>query len=123
MMVDGFGWELVFRGPTAEFNGERAVLDAGTITVTLLEPANSGDRLVSDRTPRVTQFVVGGDDAETAALTNRLTALGLPTHEAGPGRRFVPPEVIGGVLGFETAVVVQSIDDSDGERLLGDDGG
>jgi hypothetical protein len=111
VFVDAFGWDVVFRGPSGEISGERAVLDAGSITVTLLEPAEHGPKLLSDRAPRVTQLIVGGDADEMAAATDRLTGLGLPTHSGGPGRRFVPPEAVAGVLGFETALMLQEIDD------------
>lgn len=114
VFVDAFGWELVFRGPSGEVSGERAVLDAGSITVTLLQAADHGPKLLSDRAPRLTQIVVGGDAAEIAAADERILGLGLPSHSGGPGRRFIPPEAMAGVLGFETAVMLQEIDD-DGE--------
>jgi hypothetical protein len=117
VFVEAFGWELLYRGPSGEITGERAVLDAGSITVTLLEPAEAGPKLLSDRAPRVTQLVLGGDTAEIAAATARLSGLGLPTHSGGPGRRFVPPEAVAGVLGFETAFMLQEIDDDIDEAI------
>lgn len=116
VFVDAFGWEVVFRGPSGEISGERAVLHAGSIVVTLLEPAVDGPKLLADRAPRVTQLVVGGDERQMAAVTERLSGLGLPTHSGGPGRRFVPPEAVAGVLGFETALMLQQVDEDDTDR-------
>lgn len=113
VFCDAFGWKVVFRGPSGEVAGEVAVLDAGSITVTLLEPADHGPGLLSDRTPRLSQLVVGGPPDDTAAAVDRLVRLGLPTHAGGPGRRFVPPEVVTGVLGFETAVMVMDVGDGE----------
>lgn len=113
VFVDAFGWEVVYDGPAAETNGRAVVLDAGAVAVTLLEPADAGEDLLADRSPRLTQIVVGGSDAGEAV--DRLTALGLPTRGAGPGRRFVPPEAVEGLLGFETALMVNQIDDSPDE--------
>lgn len=113
-LVDGLGWEVVYRGPSGDVAGERVVLDAGSITVTLLQPAASGDAVLSERTPRVTQIVVGGPPDDVANVDQRLGGLGVPTHDGGPGRRFVPPEVAAGLLGFETALMLQQIvDDAD----------
>ena len=116
VFVEAFGWEVVFRGPSGEISGERAVLDAGSIVVTLLEPAVDGPKLLADRAPRVTQLVVGGDERQMAAVAERLTGLGLPTHSGGPGRRFVPPEAVAGVLGFETALMLQQVDEDDSDQ-------
>lgn len=108
--VGAFGWEVVYDGPAAETNGRAVVFDAGDIAVTLLEPAESGDGLLGDRTPRLAQIVVGGADAD--GVVDCLTALGIPTHGAGPGRRFVPPEAVEGLLGFETALMVHHVDET-----------
>lgn len=111
VMTEGFGWDLVFRGPAGEVDGERAVLDAGSITVTLLEPLEHGSKIVADREPRVTQIIVGDEASRLALTAARLMGLGLPTHSGGPGRRYVPPEAVAGVLGFETAFMLQEVDD------------
>lgn len=107
VFVSGLGWTVAYDGPAAEVPGRAVVLDAGEIAVTLLEPADHGDGVLPDRTPRLSQLVVG--DADAGSVVASLTELGIPTHGAGPHRRFVPPEAVEGLLGFETALMIQQL--------------
>lgn len=109
IVTDALGWTVVYDGPSGDVAGRTVVLDAGSITVTLLEPRDHGPGILSNRTPRLTQLVVGGEAADAEITVDRLVALGLPTQSAGPTRRFVPPEAMVGVLGIETALMVQAI--------------
>lgn len=106
VFTDAFGWEVVFTGRSGEVAGDVAVLDAGSIMVTLLCPDDHGPDMLSDREPRLSQLIVGGDAAQVAGAVDRLVRLGLPTRTAGPERRFVPPEAAAGVVGFETALML-----------------
>ncbi|MEM9747501.1 MAG: hypothetical protein AAF945_12470 [Actinomycetota bacterium] len=111
VLTEGFGWTVAYDGESGDVAGRVVVLDAGTVTVTLLEPADSGPGLLSDRSPRVSQIVVGGAGDAAVSTVDRLVALGLPSHGIDAARRFVPPEVVAGVLGFETAFTVQVVDE------------
>jgi len=103
--VDALGFDLAYRGPARDVSGEAAVLDGGTIAVTLLEPAESGPGLLSDRTPRVTQLVFGAAGESVLALAERMQSAGVATREHSDGRVFVPPDVAAGILGFEVALM------------------
>ncbi|MEM9042291.1 MAG: hypothetical protein AAGD33_20595 [Actinomycetota bacterium] len=111
-MTEGLGWSVAYDGESADVAGRVVVLDAGTVTVTLLEPSDSGPGLLSNRTPRLSQLVVGGEiDLASAALA-RLGASGLPSQAIDSTRRYVPPEAIVGVLGLDTALTVQVVTES-----------
>jgi len=90
--------------------GEMAVVTDGRIAVTLLQPAtDGGGTVLSDRTPRLSQLIFGA--AADALTTSRDAALdaGLSVTPSNNGF-FIIPEVIEGVLGLETAVVVVPAD-------------
>ena len=103
--VEVLGFDLAYRGPARDVNGEAAVLDGGTIAVTLLEPAESGPGVLSDRTARVTQVVFGTPGESVLALAERLQSAGVATRALADGRVFVPPEMAEGILGFEMALM------------------
>lgn len=112
VLTEGLGWSVAYDGESADVAGRVVVLDAGTVTVTLLEPSDSGPGLLSNRTPRLSQLVVGGEiDLASAALA-RLGASGLPSQAIDSTRRYVPPEAIVGVLGLDTALTVQVVTES-----------
>lgn len=111
VFTESFGWAVAYDGPAGDARGRAVVFDAGAVAITLLQPDEHGDDILADRTPRLSQLVVGGSDPD--GIVDRLTELGIPTHGAGPGRRFVPPEAVDGLLGFETALMIQEVvDDS-----------
>ncbi|MEM9041133.1 MAG: hypothetical protein AAGD33_14645 [Actinomycetota bacterium] len=112
VFTDALGWTVVERGPTADVAGHRAVLTAGPGTapvVTLLAASDSGPgTVVVDRSPRLTQVVLGTPDVDE--LGARLNLLGLPT-EAAPGGAIVDPAAMAGVWGAAAALVTTEVGD------------
>lgn len=107
--VDVLGFELIYRGPAQEVPGETAVIDAGAVAVTLLQPADSGPSILADRTPRVTQLVFGTAVGDFAEVVERQHAAGVSTQPHPDGRSFVPPEVAAGILGFDVALMFAKV--------------
>lgn len=106
-----FGAELVFRGVSSEPPGERAVLDAGTITITLFEPSTTGPGLLADRRPRVTQLIWGADAGSAATVAEQSSESGVPMRRLPDDRRYVSPEVMEGIFGFDIALTLSVVDD------------
>lgn len=106
------GFDLLARGPSAHVVGEMATIDTGTVVLTLLAPASSGDgSVLSERTPRLGQLVIATDDAlaASAALDRSVTA-GLSAVPAGDGRFHITPEAVAGAIGQPVAVVITTIE-------------
>lgn len=110
--VDVLGWEVAFRGDAPNVAGEVVVLDGGNIAVTLLQPADSGPGMMGDRSPRLAQIVLGSSDDVVAAAIERSRHAGVAVHDGPGGRNFVPPEVVEGILGFETALTFNVVGDA-----------
>lgn len=107
-LVDVLGLELVSRSPAGLVEGEMAVVDCGSVAITLLAPAAHGPgRILGNRDPRVSQLVFGvrGDDAVTG-LQQQMTESGLAIVPAASSGFFATPESMVGALGLPTAVVV-----------------
>jgi catechol 2,3-dioxygenase-like lactoylglutathione lyase family enzyme len=102
------GLEVVSAGPSATVVGRMAVVDAGPIAVTLLEPASAGPgHVLAERSPRLSQLVFGVADVDSAAvLLDGVMEAGLAAQVTGPGTFYVSPESVAGALGQRTAVVV-----------------
>ena len=108
------GFPVVWRGPAHDATGEMAVLDAGPVAITLFEPSTATDDLASivpDRTPRLTQIVVGASDDVVTAAIDRTTEAGVSVQRIDDERSFVPPAVLEGVLGFPTTLMFTSLPD------------
>jgi catechol 2,3-dioxygenase-like lactoylglutathione lyase family enzyme len=108
LLVDVLGLELVSRAPADLVEGEMAVVDCGSVAITLLAPSGHGPgQILGNRDPRVSQLVFGvrGDDALTG-LQQHMTASGLALVPASSSGFFATPESIVGALGMPTAVVV-----------------
>lgn len=108
------GFELLQRGPSDHVAGEFATVDSGTVVLTLLAPASSGEgALLAERTPRLAQLVVGanGVEATTAAL-DRTVRAGLSAVPSSDARFHITPEAIDGALGLPVAVVVTTVEPS-----------
>jgi catechol 2,3-dioxygenase-like lactoylglutathione lyase family enzyme len=114
LFCDVLGFELLQRGPSEHVAGEFATVDAGTVILTLLAPASSGEGAVlSERTPRLGQLVVGADGVEaTAAALDRTVRAGLSAVPSSELRFHVTPEAIDGALGLPVAVVVTTVEPS-----------
>lgn len=108
LFVDVLGLEVYDQGKSEMFEGDMAVVTDGNIAITLMAPATSGDGpVLPDRTPRLSQLIVGGDDASTAGALARAAEAGLAISRTENGS-FLSPESIGGALGIETAIVLVS---------------
>ena len=106
------GFPVVWRGPAHDASGDMAVLDGGPIAITLFEPTADTDDLrsiVPDRTPRLSQIVVGASDDVVAAAIDRTTDAGVSVQRIDAERSFVPPAVFEGVLGFPTTLMFTSL--------------
>jgi catechol 2,3-dioxygenase-like lactoylglutathione lyase family enzyme len=108
------GFELLQRGPSEHVAGEFATVDTGTIVLTLLAPASSGEgALLAERTPRLAQVIVGAGGVEaTAGALDRTIRAGLSAVPSSEGRFHITPEAIDGALGLAVAVVVTTVDPS-----------
>ncbi len=90
--------------------GRMAVVDAGGIAITLLEPADSGPgTLLSDRTPRLSQIVFGAaGSADVRSAHDTAIESGLAVVPFGNGFH-LSPESLKGALGQLVAVVVTEV--------------
>jgi len=112
LLEGAFGLDVVERHNSTDPAGEIAVLDAGGVTITLLQAADHGPGYVLPRRePRVTQLVFGvpGDDA--GAMRMAVGESGVPTLSLGDGGFYVPPTGGEGLFGFEIAAVLTSLSD------------
>ena len=114
LFCDVLGFELLQRGPSEHVAGEFATVDAGRVVLTLLAPASSGEGAVlAERTPRLSQLVVGAGGVEaTAAALDRSVRAGLSAVPSSDHRFHVTPEAIDGALGLPVAVVVTTVEPS-----------
>ncbi|MFK7919247.1 MAG: VOC family protein [Ilumatobacter sp.] len=115
--VGVLGWQVAFRGESGEVAGDVVVLDGGNVAVTLLEPYDSGAGMLGDRTPRLTQVVLGSSVGVVDAAIDRSRQAGVAVHGGAGGaggaggRSFIPPEVVEGILGFEAALTFGVVGD------------
>lgn len=110
--TEGLGCELAFRGPSPDVDAEVAVLDAGSITITLICPTATGRMPIPDQQPRLSQLVFGAAAADLSDVASALRSLGLGVAGDETTRVYVPPSVAEGVVGASTAVVVSAFDAS-----------
>ena len=107
LFVEVMGCELVSREPSSLIEGEVAVLDAGNIVISLLEPVKSGSgALLGERSPRLSQIIFGsphGDD--TTATFDRAVSAGLSVSDMREGRFHITPDSVRGALGQFVALV------------------
>ncbi|MEM1334109.1 MAG: VOC family protein [Actinomycetota bacterium] len=107
-LTEVLGWEVAHRGPAGHAPGEIAVLDGGSIAVSLFEPARDVAGAVADPSARVTQLILGGTEDVTRATEQAVVSAGLPLHREGI-HSFVPPEAMSGVLGVSLAVSLRTV--------------
>jgi hypothetical protein len=111
VFTDVIGWSLAHRGPSATVVGEMAVVTDDRVAITLLLPADRGPgNVLSDRSPRLSQLIVGADPVALDRHAEAAAELGLSVVPAGGGF-FVSPESVEGALGQELAIVVTVADD------------
>lgn len=108
--VEQVGFAVAHRGPSPEVAGEIAVLDAGPVALTLIQPLDGPAAPIPDQSPRLTQLMISAD--EPSLLAERVLDAGLPVETVDATTMFVPPLAMQGVLGFRAAVVVTApVDD------------
>jgi catechol 2,3-dioxygenase-like lactoylglutathione lyase family enzyme len=107
LLVDVLGLRLVTRAPADLVEGEMAVVDCGSVAITLLAPAAHGPGpILGNRDPRVSQLVFGAaGDGRVARLQQEMAESGLAVAPAGPSGFFATPESMVGALGKPTAGV------------------
>lgn len=107
LFVDVMGCGLLSRERSTMVTGEVAIIDAGTIVISLLAPSTSGDGAVlAERTPRLSQIIFGTSTAEvTGAAFDRAVVAGLAVSNLTHGRFHVTPESATGALGQPVAIV------------------
>lgn len=108
------GWAVVHRGAAEHAPGEVAVVDGGSIALTLFQPATDETNAISDVSPRVTQLVLGGSSANVAARVGAIRDAGLPVTDTRVSS-FIPPNAAEGIFGFPIAVSLQTLP-ADGEE-------
>lgn len=107
LFVSVLGFRLLSRGPAALAPGEVAAIDAGNIVISLLLPPQSGDlATITERTPRLSQLILGASDASGVADTfDRAVTAGLSVTDLPGGRFAIVPESVLGALGLHVAIV------------------
>jgi catechol 2,3-dioxygenase-like lactoylglutathione lyase family enzyme len=112
LFVSVLGFRLLSRGPAALAPGEVAAIDAGNIVISLMLPPHSGElATITERTPRLSQLILGADDQRGVADTfDRAVAAGLSVTDLPDGRFAIVPESVRGALGLHVAIVTVPID-------------
>ena len=87
-------------------SAETAVLDAGPVTLTLIQPVESDGPAFPDPNPRLSQLVVSVDDV--VAASSVIAQAGLSIQVADDSNSFVTPAAMDGVVGFPMALVLRS---------------
>jgi catechol 2,3-dioxygenase-like lactoylglutathione lyase family enzyme len=116
--VSTLGFALVHSGPADDASGEIAVIDAGGVAITLLEPSDEGQQVIADRTPRLTQLVFGLGQDGMDRLFDHISERGVSVARLSDQRFFVPPEVAGGIVGSEIALTFSAVDEGGGAESL-----
>ncbi len=106
--VDVLRLPLVWRGPSRDAPGETAVIDAGTIAITLFAPTASAAGAIAHRDERLSRIVL--DTSGCVDVVARSESAGLPIRPLGDGSCFVPPEAMEGVLGLDVALVFTQVE-------------
>ena len=111
LFVGTLGMTLIERKPSPDFAGELAIIDAGSIFVTLIQPHTTGPGYVlPQREPRLSQLVVAPTDGENlVSMRQRCAHTGTATADLAGDGFYVTPECVEGALGIKTAVVVTGV--------------
>jgi catechol 2,3-dioxygenase-like lactoylglutathione lyase family enzyme len=107
------GLPLVSRAASQLVVGEVAVIDAGSLLISLLHPASSGEgSVLAERSPRLSQlFFAAGDPPDPAAVLDRAIAAGLSVVPGAGGSFHVTPESVEGAVGQPVAIVMAAVDE------------
>lgn len=106
LFVELLGFELHVRGESDQISGDVAVVTDGTVAITLLHPTTDGTGpILPDRTPRLSQLILGVAPDQLDAVAETVVESGLAVSPTQRGF-YVGPESASGALGVETAIVV-----------------
>jgi catechol 2,3-dioxygenase-like lactoylglutathione lyase family enzyme len=109
-LVDYLGCELVERVKSADPVGERAMIDAGQIYISLLQPSPHGPGPVAtNQLPRLSQLVFGADHAALGDFRTRSELGGLSITALADNGLLIDAQTVAGALGVETAIVVTEL--------------
>jgi hypothetical protein len=109
LLVGILGCDLIERRRSENPLGEIALVDAGSIVLSLLEPASAGPGyVVPIRDPRFSQLVFGATGDDDGA-EHRCIDVGLAVTHLGEGGWYLAPPVTAGALGVSTAIVVTPV--------------
>ncbi len=116
LFCDVLGCGLLARGPAGLIAGEQAIIDVGTMTVTLLAAADSGEPVVlPDRTPRLASIELATSSAaDTAVRCLRAMEAGLIVATGRRDEVVLPPEAIEGAIGWRVGIVLAAAHAGDG---------
>jgi catechol 2,3-dioxygenase-like lactoylglutathione lyase family enzyme len=108
-LVGVLGCDLIDRRESMDPVGELALVDVGSIVLSLLQPSASGPGYVlPDRDPRVSQLVFSSDgDADEAR--GRSIDAGLAVAQLAGSNWYLAPAVVAGALGLSTAIVLTTV--------------
>ena len=117
LFVDTLGFQLVHRAPAPDVSAESAVLDGGSVVLTLIQPVESDGPAFPDPSPRLSQLIV--EVGDIGATSEVVAQAGLSVQVADEANSFVTPAAMEGVVGFPMALVfrasqpVQGLDSSE----------
>ncbi len=106
LFVDTLGFSLAHRGPAPNVSAETAVLDGGTIALTLIQPVESDGPAFPDPLPRLSQLIIAVENVPAASAV--VARAGLPMQVVDESNAFVPPGAMEGVVGFPMALVLRA---------------
>ncbi len=110
LFTEVLGLPLLSRTPSELVLGEVAVVDAGSVVISLLQPASSGEgSLLAERAPRLSQLIFDADDL--AAVRERSIERGLSVAPTDAKRFHLSPESVQGALGQPVAIVMARVDE------------
>jgi catechol 2,3-dioxygenase-like lactoylglutathione lyase family enzyme len=108
-LVGILGCDLIDRRPSENPVGEIALVDAGSIVLSLLEPSSAGPGYVLPiRDPRFSQLVFSAAGDDDQAEHGCIDA-GLAVTQLDGGGWYLSPPAVAGALGVFTAIVVTPV--------------
>lgn len=118
LFVDTLGFRLAHRAPAPDVSAETAVLDSGSIVLTLIQPVESDGPAFPDPSARLSQLII--EVGDVSAASDVVARAGLSMQVADESNSFIPPAAMEGVVGFPMALVfraAQTLEESDAEDV------
>lgn len=106
LFVDTLGFRLEYRAPTPDVSAETAVLDGGSMVLTLIQPVESDGPAFPDPSPRLSQLVVQVNDVRSASAV--VAQAGVSLQIVDESNSFITPAAMEGVVGFPMALILRS---------------